>query len=115
MHHSGVDVSAGGHRHHLSEAGPVLLEEQAALEVGRVVRLAQHVVNPARIRVAFELAHHGPGMDVVHAGEPHPFRDHAERDAVRSSAGYVSSVRLGVGAGSCRCLRAHFAIDWIAV
>ena len=44
VHLAGVDA-AGGHRHHLAQLRPVLLEEQAAREVLGIRRLAQRVVD----------------------------------------------------------------------
>src|SRR5882757_10415391 len=82
MHLPGVNA-AGRYRHQPVEAGPVLVEEHAVLEPRRVVILAADVVIAARgRRVAFELADHRAGMDVIDAGKPHPLRDHAERNAV---------------------------------
>ena len=40
VHLAGVDA-AGGDRHHLAQVGPVLLEEDAALQVDRVVSSRQ--------------------------------------------------------------------------
>ncbi len=72
VHLAGMDA-AGRHRHHLAQAGPVLLEEQAALQVDFVVRLAQHVVEALHgQRIALQLADRRAGMDVVDAGQPHP-------------------------------------------
>ena len=115
MHLAGVDA-ARGDRHHLVERGPGLIEEHAMLEPHRIEVLAADVVVALRRRrIALELADDGAGVDVVDAGEPHPFGDDAERHAVRSSA----ACRCRCPA-RCRCrimsfLRAHFAIDWIAV
>ena len=82
MHLAGVDA-ARGHRHQLVEAGPVLIEEHAMFEFCRIEVLAADVVIAARRRrIAFELADNRAGMNVIDAGEPHPFRDHAERDAM---------------------------------
>ena len=82
VHLAGMDA-AGGDRHHLVERGPVLVEEQAVLERLRRVGLPQRVVEAAgHERIALELADHGAGMDVVDAGEPHPFGDDAEVHAV---------------------------------
>ena len=68
----------------------MLVEEHAVLELHRIVVLAADVVvAPGRVRIAFQLADHGAGVNVIDAGKPHPFGDDAERHAVRS--------------GACRC------------
>ena len=65
----------------------MLVEEHAVLQPHRIVVFAADIVVAARgRRIAFELADHGPGMDVIDACEPHPFRDHPERDAVAALA-----------------------------
>ena len=67
VHLAGVD-SAGSHRHHLAQAGPVLLEEQAVRQILGVARLAQRVVDARdHRRVAFELADHRARVDVIDA------------------------------------------------
>src|SRR5260370_36540002 len=81
MHLAGVNA-AGRYRHQPVEAGPVLVKEHAVLQPHRIVVFAANVVIAARGRwIAFELADHSAGMDVIDAREPHPFRDHPERDA----------------------------------
>jgi hypothetical protein len=82
VHLAGVDAT-GGHRHHLQQRGPVLVEEQAVLQVLCGVRVAQRVVEALHHeRVAFQLAHHRAGVDVVDPGHAHPLADHAEVHAV---------------------------------
>ena len=67
----------------LRRFGPVLLEEEAALQVDCVLVVAAHVVEALHgQRVALELADGGAGVDVIDPGHPHPFGDHAERHAV---------------------------------
>ena len=83
MHLAGVDA-ARGHRHHLV-AGDAQCwsKNMPCSSATRVEVLAADVVVAAhRRRVAFELADDGAGVDVVDAGEAHPFGDDAERDAV---------------------------------
>ena len=48
-----------------------------------MVFAADVVVAARRVRIAFQLADHRAGMDVIDAGKAHPFGDDAERDAVR--------------------------------
>ena len=84
VHLAGVDA-ARGDRHHLVEARPMLVEEHAMFErgIGLKSSTADVVIAARRGRIAFELADHGAGVDVIDAGQPHPFRDDAERDAVQ--------------------------------
>ena len=79
MHLAGVDA-ARGDRHQLVQRRPVLVEEHAVLEPLRIeVLAADVVVAPGGRGIAFELADHRAGVDVVDAREPHPFGDDAER------------------------------------
>ena len=74
---------AGRDRHHLAQRGPVLVEEQTVLQARGRARLAQRVVEALdHERIAFELADHGAGMDVIDAGHAHPLADDAEVHAV---------------------------------
>ena len=115
VHLTGMDA-ARGDRHHLAQPRPVLLEEQAALEVDQIERLPQDVVEALHhVRVTLELADHGARVDVVDPGQPHPLGNHAERDAVVLLARVGGVRRRDADAGSCRSAGHHFDIDWIAV
>ena len=82
MHLPGVDA-AGSNRHDLAQRAPVLLEVVAAQQVDLRVRVATDVVVALHgRRIAFELADRGAGMDVIDAGQAHPFGNHAEADAM---------------------------------
>jgi len=94
----------------------MLVEEDAVLEPDRIEVFAADVVVAARgVGITFELADHRAGMDVIDAGEPHPLGNDAEGDAHGCAVSYRWS-----GPARCKCriisfLRAHFAIDWMAV
>ena len=61
----------------------MLVEEHAVLQPRRIKVLAADVVITTRgRRIALELPDNGAGMDVIDTCEPHPFRNHPERDAV---------------------------------
>ncbi len=82
VHLARVDA-AGRDGHHLAQVRPVLIEEQAALQVLPRHRIAAHVVEALhRHRIAFELADGRSGVQVIDAGETQPLRDHPERHAV---------------------------------
>ena len=82
VHLAGM-YAAGGHRHHPGQTGPVLLEENTALQIDAVVAFAQHVVEALhRVGIAFELAHDRAGVDVIDTRQSHPLADHAEGDAM---------------------------------
>ena len=82
MHLPGMDT-AGSNGHDFAHARPVLVEEDPAREVHFVVIFAQHVVETLdRVWVAFQFAHHRARVNMVDTGEPHPFRNHPERNTV---------------------------------
>ncbi len=94
----------------------MLIEEHAVLQSHRIeVFAADVVVTARRGGVTFQLADDSTRMDMIHAGKPHPLGDDAERYAVRLLPRVGASDRPGADAGSCRCARAHLAMDWIAV
>ncbi len=108
MHLPGVDA-AGGHRHGPGHGHPVLLEVQALHGIRlHLVQPEGVVVAGHHVRVALQLADHRPGVNVVHAGQPHPLADHAEADAVRllpgvgAVAGAVQVQDHPVGPGPLR-------------
>ena len=70
VHLPGMDP-AGGHRHDARHARPVLIEEDPVGRVGRDVIVAQRVVEAlGGCRVAFELADHGAGVQMVDPDQP---------------------------------------------
>ena len=83
MHLGRVDA-AGGDRHGARQRAPVLVEVDAVAQVGGHLRAAQRVVVAAHHgRVAFQLADHGAGVQVVDADQPAPLGDDPEADPVR--------------------------------
>src|SRR5919108_628086 len=83
MQLAGVDA-ARGDRHRLAQRSPGLVEEDAVLKVLPIEVLAADIVVAFdRVGIAFELAHHRPGVDVINAGQARPFRYDAERYSVR--------------------------------
>mmetsp|Transcript_38712 Transcript_38712/g.90622 ORF Transcript_38712/g.90622 Transcript_38712/m.90622 type:complete len:631 (-) Transcript_38712:1357-3249(-) len=75
--------AAGGHRESARHRTPVLIEEDAARAVLRNEGFAQQV-DPAEGggAVAFELAHHGAGVQMVAARQTQDLGENAEVDAV---------------------------------
>jgi hypothetical protein len=78
--------------------------------IGRQLVGAQRGVEALHaVGVALQLADDGAGVDVVDAGQPHPFADDAEAHAVASSGVCRCRDRRGAGAASTPFLRAHLA------
>src|SRR5690606_38686862 len=77
-----VDAAAGD-RHDVGHVAPVLIDDGAAASIFLVV-LVVHDVYPAQggLAVAFQLAHHGAGVQVVTTGQTQHLGQHAEVDAV---------------------------------
>ncbi len=75
--------ATGGHGEGAGHGAPVLIEKDAAAAVFRHIRFAQQV-DPAQggSAVAFELAHHGAGVQVVATRQTQDLGQHAEVDAV---------------------------------
>jgi len=75
--------AAGGDREDARHRAPVLIEEDAAAAVFLDVAVA-HDVDPAqgRVAVAFQLADHGAGVQVVTAGQTQDLGQHTEVDTV---------------------------------
>src|SRR3569832_305955 len=79
--------TAGGHREHAGHGAPVLIEEDAASAVVRYERFTQQIDEAERrAAIAFELADHGTGVDVVTARQAQTLSQHAEVDAVLGMA-----------------------------
>ena len=82
VHLAGMDAP-GGHRHQLVEARPMLVEEYAMLELGRIEILPADVIVAARrIWIALQLADDRPRVNMIDAGKSHPLGDDAERYAM---------------------------------
>ena len=93
VHLAGVNA-ARGHGHHLAHPAPLLAVEQAPRQVDFVDRLTTDVVVALhRQRIALQLAHGGARMQMIDAGQPEPFGDHAERHAVRLLPGVGAVAR----------------------
>src|SRR3569833_333258 len=75
--------AAGGDGEHTGHGAPILIEEDAARAVF-LDELVEHDVDPAqgRFAVAFELADHGAGVQMVAARQTEGLGQHAEVDTV---------------------------------
>src|ERR1019366_6840651 len=62
--------AAGGNWHQLVQRGPWLIEEETTGEILRIIILAADIVIAARcMGIAFQLADHGSGMNVIDRSE----------------------------------------------